>query len=201
MKRCNVCNQIVETLSSYYHMDLSGDVKDIEDLVSKAQYKCYKKGELLLTAGDSYENIGYVLSGVVRSYYVDKTGNDITKYFHVENQLFMDEGLFDYNVSICTYEALEDCEILILKTQVFKEAVWKSDCLKDMYLFALQEGMKYKIYRENSFLTQSAAERYRQFCSMRPELEGRVKQAHIATYLGIAPESLSRIKRGMKEES
>lgn len=201
MEQSYFSNQIVKELLAYFPSTISVDVKAIEELVSKTQYKCYKKGELLLTAGDSYENVGYVLSGLVRSYYMDKAGNDITKYFHVENQFFMDEGLFDYKVSICTYEALEDCRILTLKTDIFKSYVWENQCLKEMYLFALQEGMKYKIYRENSFLTQSAGERYMEFKAANQELESRVKQAHIATYLGIAPESLSRIKRAMKEES
>lgn len=200
MTNSHIYNQIEKMLSTYFQNQAPIDKGAVMELVSKAQYKSYKKGEVLLHAGEHYENVGYVLSGLLRSYYVDKEGNDITKYFHMENQLFMDESLFDYKVSICTYEALEDCRILLLKTEAFKEAVWNNSYLKEVYLAALQEGMKYKIYRENSFLTKSAAERYMELKKANPELEKRAKQAHIATYLGIAPESLSRIKRSIRED-
>lgn len=60
-------------------------------------------------------------------------------------------------------------------------------------------GLKYKIYREREFLAKNATERYIQFCKDFPDLADRVKQSYIATYLGIAPESLSRIRKMIKE--
>lgn len=58
---------------------------------------------------------------------------------------------------------------------------------------------RYKIYRENGFLVENATERYIHFKKLYPDLSERVPQRHIATYLGIAPESLSRIRSAMKE--
>ena len=58
---------------------------------------------------------------------------------------------------------------------------------------ALEGGMRYKIYRENGFLVETATERYIAFRKRNPELAERVPLRYIATYLGITPESLSRI--------
>lgn len=60
--------------------------------------------------------------------------------------------------------------------------------------------MGYKIYREKGFLVENATARYIHFKKLNPDLSGRVPQRHIATYLGITPESLSRIRGAMKED-
>ena len=56
------------------------------------------------------------------------------------------------------------------------------------------------MYRENGFLVENATQRYLYFKRLYPKLCERIPQKHIATYLGIAPESLSRIRKAMKEE-
>lgn len=59
--------------------------------------------------------------------------------------------------------------------------------------------MRYKIYRESGFLIENATERYIHFKKLYPEICKTVKQHYIATYLGITPESLSRIRKALKE--
>ena len=70
---------------------------------------------------------------------------------------------------------------------------------KDVWIHLLESALRYKIYRENGFLVENATERYIHFKKLYPDLSERVPQRHIATYLGIAPESLSRIRSAMKE--
>ena len=78
--------------------------------------------------------------------------------------------------------------------------IMSSESLKKIWIELLENGLRYKIYRENGFLLENAAERYLHFRKLYPELCSRVPQKHIATYLGITPESLSRIRKVMKEE-
>ena len=68
-------------------------------------------------------------------------------------------------------------------------------------LMLLENALRYKMYRENGFLVENATERYLHFKKLYPELSGRIPLKHIATYLGIAPESLSRIRSALKEEN
>lgn len=177
------------------------DKKVWKSLLDIAQVKSYKKGEIILSVGEKYWQVGYVLSGVIRSYYLGDHGSDRTKHFHIEDQFLMDESLVDYETSICTYEALEDCTILVVSAKKLKEIIMNNEQLQKLYMACLEQGFKYKIARENSFLMQSATERYIKFKKEYPNLEKRVKQLYIATYLGIAPESLSRIRRVLREEN
>ena len=80
-----------------------------------------------------------------------------------------------------------------------KKRISENDKLKDTWITLLENALRYKIYRENGFLVENTTERYAHFKKMFPKLSERVPQKHIATYLGIAPESLSRIRSAMKE--
>lgn len=191
-------HRIKKILQQY--SDKPVDESVIKSIIKSGEIKSYKKGEIILTLGERYQKIGYVLKGIVRSYYLTMDGNEMTKNFHVENHMLMDESLFSLTQSICTYEVLEDCELFLISGKELKEIIMRNESLKDIYIACMEEGMRYKIYRENSFMTQSATERYINFRKQYPDLEKRVKQCYIATYLGIAPESLSRIRRVIREE-
>ena len=192
-------NRLEKKFSQYDENPL--DKKVLKSLLDVAQVKSYKKGEIILSVGEKYWQVGYVLSGVIRSYYLKDDGSDRTKHFHIEDQFLMDESLVDYETSICAYEALEDCTILVISAKKMKEIIMKHEQFQKLYIVCLEQGIKYKIARENSFLMQSATERYIEFKKEYPNLEKRVKQLYIATYLGITPESLSRIRRVLREEN
>ncbi len=175
------------------------DVSIVSELLNLAEEKHYKKGEILLYSGETCHYMGYIVKGMVRSYYLDDNGNDITKNFHIEDYFIMDETLLGLNNSICIYEALEDCIILFVDSFQVRILIQQNDYIKNLYLFGLENGLRYKIMRENAFLTQNATERYINFKRQYPLLERRVKLAHIASYLGITPESLSRIRRVLRD--
>ena len=80
-----------------------------------------------------------------------------------------------------------------------KKMIFEDVLLKNAYMTLLENALRYKIYRENGFLVENATERYIHFRKLYPEICSSVKQQYIATYLGIAPESLSRIRKNMKE--
>lgn len=189
--------EILSTLLHRFHVDVTtaGSRQCFDDLFTISRKENQKKGTILLHLAEPITRIGLVLRGVVRSYYLDIDGNAITKYLYEENHFIMDEGLLGYEKSLCTYETLEDSEILFLPTQDFKRSILSSPELKDLYITMLEEGLQYKISRENSFLTKTATQRYIDFCSEHPDLERRIHNSVIATYLGITPESLSRIRR------
>lgn len=180
-------------------LDVKLDLSDIESILSISQIQTFKKGDIIQRIDEEFSHTGLVLMGMVRSYYLDKDGNEITKYFHKECNLFMDEGLIGYKEAISTYEAIENSIVLFMKTEKLKELIQENEKFKEIYIAALESGIRYKIRRENEFLINNATERYLQFEKEYPELIDRVKQSYISTYLGITPESLSRIRKGLKE--
>lgn len=181
-----------------YNIDVSEEL--VGEIVSLASFRVVKKGEILASIGDNTTCAGLTLSGLARSYYIDSDGNDITRGFAPEGTMFMDEGFFGYPERICMWETLEETTIMISETVAIKKMIKENDSFKDIWIYLLESAMRYKIYRENGFLVENATERYLHFKKLYPDLSERVPQRHIATYLGIAPESLSRIRGAMKED-
>lgn len=195
----SIVEQIMQAFSPYSGVPLKSDF--FAEVLNIAHIKEYKKGEIILSDNESYSNIGFILRGSMRSYYLDEHGKDITKYFHVSNQLVMDEGLVGYEKKHCNYEAMEDCTIIMAPAKEAKKLFLKNQDMKDLYIKSLESSLCYKLERENQFLTKNATQRYIEFKSNYPSLHNKIKNSYIATYLGITPESLSRIRRMLKENN
>ena len=199
MNQESVVAKMLEASEKYLHIKL--DMNDVSSLLSISKIQMYLKGQTIIGINEKLTHMGFVLNGIVRSYYLDMDGNEITKNFHKESYLLMDEGLIGYDRSICPYETLEGSAIILFDVVKLRSMIQNSEKLKDMYIAALESGIKYKLHRENEFLMNNATKRYLQFEKDYPELVDRVKQAHISTYLGITPESLSRIKKALNKTS
>ncbi|WP_238322989.1 Crp/Fnr family transcriptional regulator [Gorillibacterium massiliense] len=158
------------------------------------------KGEILVHAGDHQTELYFVRGGILRSYYLDRDGNDMTKHFLEENAFCGSESLIRQEPSTCCIEALEDSEILAFHASDIKNLIRTFPYCMNVYAKGLEAVIRYKMDREISFLVKSATERYLDFKRMHPQLEKRVNQAYIASYIGITPISLSRIRRTIREE-
>ena len=171
----------------------------IEKAICFSRFKVYSKGEVIARTGDKATAAGLVLNGVIRSYYVDKDGDDITQYFAPEGSWCIDSGMVGFDEMQANWEAIEDATVMLFDVKDMKDLIYSDDRLKNIWIMALESGMRYKIYRENGFLVENATERYVEFRRRYPMLAGRVPLRYIATYLGITPESLSRIRSAMKD--
>ena len=185
-------------LAETYKLSLGSDT--LERIVMLSTFRIIEKGTLLRSIGDSTDTAALVLDGMARCYYIDGDGNDITRGFSVKGTLCMDDGMFGYPESLTEWETLTDTTLMVFNVGEIKTLIYENDTLKNTYIKLLENALKYKIYRENGFLVENASERYIHFRKMFPEICQTVKQQYIATYLGIAPESLSRIKKSLKEE-
>ena len=180
--------------------DISVSDELLGTIVSHSTFRVVSKGERLASIGDDTKMAGITLNGILRCYYVDGDGNDITRGFSPSGAMFMDEGFFGYEERLTMWEALEESTVMMCETQFIRDLISADVSFKDIWITLLESAVRYKIYRENGFLVESAAERYIHFKKLYPELSSSVPLKHIATYLGIAPESLSRIRSAMKED-
>lgn len=176
---------------------LSGEI--LGEIVAISVFKVVNRGEIIRNITDENKTAALVLGGMCRSYYVDEEGNDITRGFSIPGTLCMDEGLFGYPESIVTWETIEETTLMIFDVAKIKDIILKNDELKNIYIMLLENALRYKIYRENGFLVENASERYLHFRKMYPMICDKVKQHQLASYLGIKPESLSRIKKTLRE--
>lgn len=169
-----------------------------EEIIKLGHKSSFKSKDMVSNIGDKDDKFMIVLSGLIRHYYVDAEGNDVTRYFSREGDVI---GGIGTGENPFAREALEDSELLVTDGQTFIDLVNSDMDLLRLYNKILRTGIEYKTYRESSFLMLSATERYINFRRMHPGLEKRVSQMHIASYLGITPVSLSRIRRAIKENN
>ena len=179
--------------------EISLDKESIYLLQNIFKPRLLKKDMFFLQEGEKSNEIGIIVKGIFRSYYIDKIGNDITKYFYEEGGL-----LFSYAAYLCKtqsmyyIQALEDSEILVAKISDFEKIVEGNYKLLLFYKKMIDSFLIMKEEHANSFKLLDSLGRYKQFLEAHPELEKRLKQYHIASYLGITPVSLSRIRKKIK---
>ena len=189
----------MKALSRKLGLDFDDEVYG--SVIEFSEFKVYSKGTLLAAIGDRAKNAGIVMNGIVRSYYIDGDGNDITQFFSNEGSICMDEGLMGFDEMVKMWEAIEESTVMLFDVKKMEELIYSSEKLKTVWIQLLEGGMRYKMYREGSFLIENATERYLKFRKNYLNLAERIQQRYIATYLGIKPESLSRIRSAMKEEN
>ncbi|WP_294286159.1 Crp/Fnr family transcriptional regulator [uncultured Chryseobacterium sp.] len=164
--------------------------------------KKIQKNQFLLQYGEICRYIYFVEKGLLKMYSIDKNGKEHIIQFAPESWLISDRSSLYFNEKSVYYiEAVEDSEILMLPpdfinklTEGFPISLEQSDILLQKHIKSLQD-------RINSLLAETAEERYMKFIKMYPDLLLRVPQWMIASYLGITPESLSRVRKELARKN
>jgi len=162
----------------------------------KAHHKKIKKGTYFSEAGKVARNIGYVTDGVFRICYYSKTGESFTRYFVYENRFVADTNSFIDELPSAEYiEAVTDCEILVFSKKDFTELSLTIPGWSDIFSKITSYVMENKMRASSNMLVQDAQTRYLHFLEHYPGLTNRIPQLMLASYLGITPSSLSRIRK------
>lgn len=189
---------IIDRVKSEFNENITEDL--LKNIMELSKKKVFKKGELILRMGEPMSKVYFIIKGIARSYYIDMQGNDVTKSFIKEYDFCIGESLFSNTISEEGFEALEDIVALEFEAKKLKEYLLSEKLLTDIYIKKLEKTIIYKMNRENGFQIKSATERYLEFKRSYYEIENRVNQSCIASYLGVSPVSLSRIRRTIREE-
>ena len=161
----------------------------------------FPAGYTVIREGEKAHNCYLILKGVVRGYYIDTQGNDITKCFSCENEFFSNEGLRTEAEYSCTIECLEDCLFIQFPYYLINQL-----SVEDTRVKAFIDQLYYKEIdnlenRIKSFTLMSAEERYNNFREYYPFLQSRIALKYIASYIGVRAASLSRIRKNLQETS
>lgn len=158
-----------------------------------------RKGDKYVSEGEVAGSIAFLVSGLYKYYYIDKNGNEYIKHFSKENDFVASYKSFIMREpSPYSIEALEDSRLLTLQYSDYMDGFRDSIFWQNIARGCTERMLFIKEERERSFMKDSARERYINFLRDFPELEKRVRQKQVASYLGITPESLSRIKNHLK---
>ena len=179
-----------------HHVDLSPE--ELGLVHQLFQHKTCRKKTMLLQAGEICSFEAYLVKGCVKRYYIDPNGDEVILQFAVEDWWISDMVSFTEQVPSQLYiETLEETELLQI-TYPDKELLF-SQIPKLERAFRLLVQRAYSVLENRFFtgLTASAEERYLSFIKKYPVLLQRVPQYQIASFLGITPEALSRIRASL----
>jgi CRP-like cAMP-binding protein len=151
---------------------------------------------ILVKEGDIIKSIYFVKKGCLRLWF-NRDGNDITYQFFLENQVV--SGFLDDETSMFTLESIEPSTIVILKKNDFENLLKEVPELKDEFLEYIIQRLAYYSKLFLSRIKDSPSKRYDQLLKDNPQILARVPQHYIATYLGVTPVSLSRIRSRKKK--
>jgi CRP-like cAMP-binding protein len=166
--------------------------------VESLKTKQFKKGEMLLKAGDLKSDTYFVNSGLLRCFSLDEKGKEHIIQFAPENWMVTDRDSSVFNVSSSFYiEAIEDTEVVIVKQDFFSSIQHIVPEILELNILMLHNAIRFMQKRINMLLSATAEERYLNFIMLYPNLTIRVPQWMIASYLGITPESLSRVRKDL----
>ncbi|WP_207425154.1 Crp/Fnr family transcriptional regulator [Pedobacter sp. SYSU D00535] len=165
-------------------------------LLAISKVRSYNRGERFVVAGEIPRQMGFVVKGLFRYVYLDRDGNEFTKNFLPEGSFLASySAMAQQQSSWFSIESLEDSEILRFDYAAWKRLSSESLNWEKFLRKTIEKAFFIKERRERDLLLLDAETRYLEFVREHPSLEKRVKQHMVASYLGIKPESLSRIKK------
>lgn len=157
--------------------------------------KSIKKKTNILHAGITAKEVYFIIKGCIRLFY-EKDGEDISAYFFTEK---MFAGAYDSFISQKpsrhSIETLEDCQVLAISYKALQELFVEFPKMNEFVRKVLEERFVSLHELFTSQILDSPEERYVNLLNERPDLFQRIPQHQIATFLGVTPVSLSRIRK------
>lgn len=189
---------IAKYLSEVFEIPL----ESVEYCSNRIRKVSVKKGEVLLREGEVCKETFFVETGLLRMYSIDKNGKEHIIQFAPENWLISDRSSLFFNSSSEYFiDAIEPSEVLSLGVDFFSDVRKNFPDAGDNNNLLLQKHIRNLQDRINSLLSDSAEERYMKFIKMYPDILQRVPQWMVASYLGITPESLSRVRKELARKN
>lgn len=187
---------MLETFHAYL-VEKAGMTEDqCRSLSVGIEVQTFEKGQFLLRAGEVCRHVFFVEKGLLRSFTIDESGKEHIIQFAPEYWLMSDRSstYFD-EPSDFFIEAVEETTVVLLDKSFFVKASELSPAFRQYNERALQNHIRHLQKRINLLLGATAEARYLDFVRLYPDLTLRVPQWMIASYLGITPESLSRVRK------
>lgn len=192
---------MLEKFRAYLEKSITLTDEQFELITKDLKTKTFEKNEIILSQGDICTRTYFVTDGLLRSYSIDKKGKLHIIQFAPElwwiserNGVLFNEAA-DFNI-----DAIESTTAIVIPKDYFKDVIPFVPALQDLNQNMLNNSIRYMQKRINMLLSATAEERYLNFITLYPNLTLRVPQWMIASYLGITPESLSRVRKDLAKK-
>ena len=191
----NPSQTAIESLLAYFQQLIPLTNEEKKLVAEKFHSRLFRKRQFVLQEGDVCTQFNFVVRGCLRTYKIDEKGNTHTLQFATENNWINDLGSFHgERPSALNIDALEDTVVL---------QVSHADLIA-LYIKAPKFDRIFRVLVENAFIrlqerllqniSSTAEDRYASFLALYPHLTNRLSQVQIASYIGVTPEFLSRLR-------
>ncbi len=186
----------MENFKKYLTQNGSLTSEQFEALQPTLTIKQYGKGRILMRPGEVCKHTFFVESGLLRAYTINESGKTHIIQFAPESWIINDRSSAYFNEpTVLFVDAIEDTTAILLDNNFSCQLAEISPAYLQNNELALHNHIRHQQMRINALLGASAEERYVDFVRQYPDLMLRVPQWMIASYLGITPESLSRVRK------
>lgn len=190
-----------DTLFSYLEeksgIHIGAEERDF--IASKFRHKHFRRRQYLLQEGDIARYTGFIVRGAARMFSVDEKGNEHVVRFGLENWWIGDqESFYHFTPSRYHIEMVEDTDLLLISNEGLQELQEKSAAFDHFVKMQNQFTAAATQKRIHAAISMTAEERYEDLVKTYPQFIQRFPQNMIASYLGISPETLSRIRNGAR---
>ncbi|MVO98177.1 Crp/Fnr family transcriptional regulator [Paenibacillus lutrae] len=191
-----------DILYKYMSRWTSLNEEDQQAIVDEIRIEEFKKGTVLFKQGDAPTTCYFILKGCVRQYSIDEEGREVTSNFYSEEQAI---AIFNHHKteksSDYTFTCVEDSVMVVGDLNIEQDMYDKHPQLEIMTRRMIEENFSQVQEEFAAFIASTPEERFKKLQMKRPSLIDRVPQHQLASYLGITPESLSRIKKRIDQDS
>lgn len=166
-------------------------------IAENIQVKTFGKNKIVLSPGEISTKAYFVTDGLMRSYSIDSKGKANIIQFAPENWWLSERNSFFNEPSDFYIDTIEPTTAILIPRNYLNEVASHVPTLNDLNINMLNNSIRFMQKRINMLLSATAEERYLDFMKLYPNLSLRVPQWMIASYLGITPESLSRVRKDL----
>lgn len=185
-----------EQIKKYFNRYVEFTNAEINEIYSKLIPKTYEKKEYLLKEGQICKNNYFLITGLVRSFYIDKKGNEKITQFALDN--WWVTNMESYIKEVPSYSSIQAVEktIALIISKEELEKLYISIPKLERFFRMITENMLIAIQRKNDiYLQMKSKDRYIDLIKHFPDFAQRVPQYMIASYLEITPEYLSELRK------
>lgn len=195
MKSYFLMMDIIKTLLDKYKVQFSQEsMMKFESILVKKEYH---KDEMVLQEGTISRYLYIVEKGMVRQFYY-KDGRDITEHFSCEGNIATCiESLFLQQPTRLLIQTLEPSTLFLLDYDKWKKLCDEFPEINELYRAVMEYKLVISQQKADSWRFENSRERYDRFCRELPLVSRRASVAHIASYLLMSPETLSRVRAGV----
>lgn len=188
---------MINNFRNYFREKIALSDEQFALVAADLKIRKFSKNEVVQYQGTNLNQAFFVCKGVLRSFAIDEKGKEHILQFAPENWFIGDRNNLNNEPSLYIIDAIEDTEVVVLPADFMEKVSLLVPDTGPMQFRTLNNSILFMQKRIIMLLSASAEQRYLDFIKLYPSLTLRVPQWMIASYLGITPESLSRVRKAL----